>query len=66
MKATPPDHCPECDAAWVTDAKVCDDCGYAWMNQGDHHSGPYGYSAGTPYSDTQYGSSFDEEADWGH
>jgi len=34
------------------------------MNQGDHHSGPEGYSANTAYSETQYGSGFDEEADW--
>lgn len=34
------------------------------MNQGDHHSGPEGYSANTAYSETQYGSGFDDEADW--
>jgi len=34
------------------------------MNQGDYHSGPEGYSANTAYSETQYGSGFDEEADW--
>jgi hypothetical protein len=34
------------------------------MNEGDFHSGPAGYSANTPYSETQYGSGFDEEADW--
>jgi hypothetical protein len=34
------------------------------MNQGDYHSGPYGYSPNTSYPETQYGSNFDEEADW--
>jgi len=36
----------------------------AQMNEGDMHSGPEGYSANTAYSETQYGSMFDEEADW--
>ena len=34
------------------------------MDQGDYHSGPEGYSANTAYPETQYGSGFDEEADW--
>jgi hypothetical protein len=34
------------------------------MDEGDYHSGPYGYSPNTAYPETQYGSSFDEEADW--
>ncbi len=34
------------------------------MNEGDIHSGPNGYSPNTPYTETQYGSSFDEEAEW--
>jgi hypothetical protein len=34
------------------------------MNEGDFHSGPYGYSPNTAYPETQYGSSFDEDADW--
>jgi hypothetical protein len=34
------------------------------MNEGDIHSGPYGYSPNTPYQETQYGSRFDEEAEW--
>ncbi len=34
------------------------------MNEGDFHSGPAGYSPNTPYVETQYGSGFDEEADW--
>ena len=64
MSATEPDHCDECDAAWVPGAKACDDCGYDYMNQGDNHSGPHGYSPGTAYPETQYGSGFDEEAEW--
>jgi|GEM_PF-4849028 len=31
MSATEPDHCDECDAAWVPGAKVCDDCGYDYQ-----------------------------------
>jgi len=34
------------------------------MDEGDMHSGPYGYSPNTAYSETQYGSMFDEEAEW--
>ena len=34
------------------------------MNQGDFHSGPSGYSENTAYPETQYGSNFDEGADW--
>ena len=34
------------------------------MDEGDIHSGPHGYSPNTPYIETQYGSMFDEEADW--
>lgn len=34
------------------------------MNEGDLHSGPYGYSPNTAYPETQYGSNFDEEAEW--
>jgi hypothetical protein len=34
------------------------------MNEGDYHSGPYGYSPNTAYPETQYGSGFDEDADW--
>jgi hypothetical protein len=34
------------------------------MNEGDIHSGPHGYSPNTPYQETQYGSNFDEEAEW--
>ncbi len=58
--------CPECEAQWVTGSTACAKCGYALMNEGDYHSGPYGYSAVTAYPDTQYGSGFDEEAEWNH
>lgn len=34
------------------------------MNEGDFHSGPHGYSPNTEYTETQYGSRFDEEAEW--
>jgi hypothetical protein len=34
------------------------------MNEGDMHSGPHGYSPNTEYTETQYGSRFDEEAEW--
>jgi hypothetical protein len=34
------------------------------MDEGDIHSGPHGYSPNNPYTETQYGSMFDEDADW--
>ena len=34
------------------------------MDQGDYHSGPEGYSPNTAYPETQYGSIWDEEAEW--
>ena len=34
------------------------------MDEGDYHSGPAGYSPNTPYPETQYGSRFDEDAEW--
>ena len=34
------------------------------MNEGDVHSGPNGYSPNTAYTETQYGSRFDEVAEW--
>lgn len=36
------------------------------MNEGDIHSGPYGYSPNTAYPQTQYGSLFNEDAEWAH
>ena len=35
-----------------------------FMDEGDYHSGPNGYSPNTAYPETQYGSNFDEDADW--
>lgn len=32
--------------------------------EGNVHSGPYGYSPNTAYPQTQYGSGFDEDAEW--
>lgn len=32
--------------------------------EGNVHSGPYGYSPNTPYPETQYGSLFDPDAEW--
>ena len=34
------------------------------MNEGGFHSGPAGYSPNTAYPETQYGSGFDEDAEW--
>jgi hypothetical protein len=34
------------------------------MDEGDIHSGPHGYSPNTAYPETQYGSRFDEGAEW--
>ena len=36
------------------------------MNNGDYYNGPHGYSAMTGYTETQYGSGFNEEAEWNH
>ena len=36
----------------------------AVMDEGDIHSGPHGYSPNTAYPETQYGSGFDEDAQW--
>jgi hypothetical protein len=35
-----------------------------YMDEGDFHSGPNGYSPNTAYPETQYGSGFDEDAQW--
>lgn len=34
------------------------------MNEGDYYNGPHGYSPMTGYPETQYGSGFDEDAEW--
>jgi hypothetical protein len=34
------------------------------MDEGDVHSGPHGYSPNTAYTETEYGSAFDEDAQW--
>ena len=36
----------------------------AAMNEGDFHSGPASYSPNIAYPETQYGSGFDEDAEW--
>lgn len=36
------------------------------MNEGDIHSGPHGYSPNTAYPQTQYGSLFNDDAEWAH
>jgi hypothetical protein len=56
--------CPECEIELDAESGVCEKCGWDGMNEGDYHSGPYGYSPGTAYPNTQYGSGFDEEAEW--
>ena len=56
--------CPECEGVLDVVTYVCEDCGWDGMNQGDYHSGPYGYSPGVAYPGTQYGSGFDEEEEW--
>ena len=58
--------CPECNSDLNLVSKVCLNCGWDGMNEGDYHSGPHGYSPGTAYPETQYGSGFDEEAEWNH
>ncbi len=61
-----PDYCEVCRAPWVSGNDFCVQCGEALMNEGDVHSGPHGYSPNTAYPETQYGSDFDEEAEWNH
>ena len=34
------------------------------MNNGDYYNGPHGYSSMTGYTETQYGSDFDQDAEW--
>jgi hypothetical protein len=60
------DYCPHCNAIWPKAQERCAGCGYGLMNEGDLHSGPHGYSPNTAYPETQYGSDFDEEAEWKH
>ena len=56
--------CPECETELNVLTPACDNCGWDGMNQGDYHSGPYGYTPGVAYPGTQYGSGFDEEEEW--
>ena len=58
------DYCPDCKAIWPKDLEKCAGCGYELMKEGDVRSGPHGYSPITAYPETQYGSGFDEEAEW--
>jgi predicted amidophosphoribosyltransferase len=66
MPEKEPSYCPQCNAPWVSANDFCVQCGEPLMNEGDMHSGPYGYSPNTAYPETQYGSDFDEEAEWNH
>ncbi|MEY4961367.1 MAG: hypothetical protein RLZZ249_64 [Actinomycetota bacterium] len=50
------------DQAPVTSTAIVGQLGF--MDEGDIHSGPSGYSPNTAYPETQYGSHFDEDADW--
>jgi hypothetical protein len=59
-------YCEKCNAPWVSGNDFCVQCGHTIMNEGDVHSGPHGYSPNTAYPETQYGSDFDEEAQWNH
>lgn len=42
------------------------DPGMSAEEEGNVHSGPYGYSPNTAYPETQYGSMFDPDAEWNH
>ena len=64
MVENEPRYCPDCRAPWGWRNDCCVQCGYALMTDGDVHSGPDGYSPNTAYPETQYGSGFDEEAEW--
>ena len=58
------DYCPDCNAILPKGQEKCTGCGFVTMDDGDVHSGPAGYSPNTAYPETQYGSCFDEEAEW--
>lgn len=62
----PIEKCAECNSPVLDEDEFCEGCGAPLMNQGDFHSGPHGYSPNTAYPETQYGSDFDEEAEWNH
>ena len=64
MPEKEPQYCPQCNTPWVSGKDFCVGCTEPLMNEGDVHSGPYGYSPNTAYPETQYGSGFDEEAEW--
>jgi hypothetical protein len=40
--------------------------GMSAEEEGNVHSGPYGYSPNTAYPETQYGSLFNPDAEWNH
>lgn len=42
------------------------DSGMTAEEEGNVHSGPYGYSPNTAYPETQYGSDFNPDAEWNH
>jgi hypothetical protein len=42
------------------------DPGMTADEEGNVHSGPYGYSPNTAYPETQYGSLFNPDAEWNH
>ena len=42
------------------------DRGMSAEEEGNVHSGPYGYSPNTAYPETQYGSLFNPDAEWNH
>lgn len=48
------------------DNGVATDIGMSAEEEGNVHSGPYGYSPNTAYPETQYGSMFDPDAEWNH
>jgi hypothetical protein len=65
MTTDEPQNCPRCQTPWVSGNDFCvGGCGWTLMNEGDYHSGPAGYTPNTAYPETQYGSGFDEEAEW--
>ena len=45
---------------------VAIDTGMTAEEEGNVHSGPYGYSPNTAYPETQYGSLFNPDTEWNH
>ena len=62
MGTTPVNQQPKTNAPRATTTNT----GMTAEEEGNVHSGPYGYSPHTAYPETQYGSLFNPDAEWNH